>query len=162
MLSEPIQDCLCGSEKRYDECCGKFINTAQTAENPEQLMRSRYTAYILKNENYLLKSWHESTRPDSLDLTNDSTQWKKLKIISATENDVHFVAYFTQDTLNKEKIYALTEISRFVKDKNWQYLEGENVKTVQLTKNMPCPCQSGKKYKRCCENDLIKTHHYAP
>ena len=151
---EPARNCLCGSEKRYDECRGKFINATQAVETPEQLMRSRYSAYALKNENYLLKSWHKSTRPDSLDLTNDSTQWKKLKIIAASENKVHFVAYFTQDTLNKEKIYALTEISHFVKDKNWQYLEGEDVKTVQLTKNMPCPCQSGKKYKRCCENEL--------
>lgn len=117
-------------------------------------MRSRYSAYILKNENYLLQSWHESTRPDSLDLTIDTTQWKKLKIISTAENKVHFVAYFTQDTLNKEKIYALTEISNFVKDKNWQYLEGEDVKTVQLTKNMLCPCLSGKKYKRCCGQSL--------
>lgn len=155
MLSiEPTQSCLCGSEQSFKECCGKFINSIQTTETPEQLMRSRYSAYILKNENYLLQSWHESTRPESLDLTIDTTQWKKLKIISATENNVHFVAYFTQDTLNKEKLYALTEISHFVKDKNWQYLEGEDVKTVQLTKNMLCPCLSGKKYKRCCGQSL--------
>ena len=117
-------------------------------------MRSRYSAYILKNGDYLLKSWHTSTRPGSLDLKDDSTQWKKLKIISASENKVHFVAYFTQDTLNKEKTYALTEISNFVKDEIWQYMNGEEVKTVQLTKNMPCPCQSGKKFKRCCEIEL--------
>ncbi len=117
-------------------------------------MRSRYSAYVLKNEDYLLKSWHPSTRPESLDLKDDSTQWKKLKIISAFENKIHFVAYFTQDTLNKEKIYALTETSNFVHEKGWKYLDGENVKTVQLTKNMPCPCQSGKKYKRCCETTL--------
>lgn len=151
MLSiEPTQSCLCGSEQSYEDCCGKLINTIQAAENPEQLMRSRYSAYILKNESYLLHSWHKSTRPDSLDLTIDTTQWKKLKIISATEKNVHFVAYFTQDTLNKEKTYALTENSHFIKDVNWQYLEGEDVKTIQLTKNMLCPCQSGKKYKRCC------------
>jgi len=113
-------------------------------------MRSRYTAYVLKNENYLLKSWHTSTRPDSLELKDDSTQWMKLKIISTSENKVNFVAYFTQNTLNKDKIYALTENSNFIKEKNWQYLDGEDVKTVQLTKNMLCPCLSGKKYKRCC------------
>ncbi len=113
-------------------------------------MRSRYSAYVLKNEDYLLKSWHKSTRPESLELQDDSTQWMKLKIISASENKVHFAAYFTQDMLNKDKIYALTEVSNFIKEKIWQYLEGEDVKTVQLTKNMPCPCQSGKKFKRCC------------
>ena len=117
-------------------------------------MRSRYSAYTLKNEDYLLKSWHESTRPESLDLKDDSTQWMKLKIISYTEKQIHFVAFFTQDTLNKEKIYALTEVSNFVEDKHWQYMDGEDVRTIQLTKNMPCPCRSGKKYKRCCGSDL--------
>ncbi|GMR15894.1 MAG: YchJ family protein [Gammaproteobacteria bacterium] len=115
-------------------------------------MRSRYTAYSLKNETYLLKSWHQSTRPASLDLKNDTTQWLGLKVISSFEKTVNFVAYFTQDTLNKEKIYALTETSNFIKDKNWFYLDGQDVKTTQLTKNMPCPCQSGKKVKRCCGN----------
>ena len=147
---EPTKICFCGSLQPYKECCGKFISSPKAVENPDQLMRSRYCAYKLKNEKYLLQSWHESTRPESLDLSSDTTQWKGLKIISTTENSVHFVAYFTQDTLNKEKIYALTENSNFVKNKNWFYLDGQDVKTVQLTKNMPCPCQSGKKYKRCC------------
>lgn len=113
-------------------------------------MRSRYCAYQLKNENYLLQSWHPSTRPESLDLTEDTTQWMGLKIISSSDNTVNFVAYFTQDTLNIEKVYALTEQSNFTKEDKWYYLDGEDVKTVQLTKNMPCPCLSGKKYKRCC------------
>ena len=95
------------------------------------------------------------TREDlDMALTAIEKVGKKLKIISTSENKVHFVAYFTQDTLNKEKIYALTEISNFVKDEIWQYVNGEDVKTVQLTKNMPCPCQSGKKFKRCCFNRL--------
>lgn len=147
---EPRQNCPCGSRQQYQECCDKFISGTQHATSPEQLMRSRYCAYALKNENYLLKSWHPSTRPGSLDLSQDSTQWKELKIISAINDNVHFVAYFTQDTLNKDKTYALSEQSHFVKETNWFYLDGDEVKTVQLTKNMPCPCLSGKKYKRCC------------
>lgn len=150
MLTNSATLCPCGSNKTYNDCCGQFINGSQYPDSAEQLMHSRYSAYVLKNENYLLKSWHASTCPDSLDLKDDSTQWKRLKIISASGNNVNFVAYFTQDTLNKEKIYALTETSHFVKDKIWQYINGEDVKTVQLTKNMLCPCQSGKKYKRCC------------
>ena len=151
---EDAQSCLCGLEQSYKNCCGRFIDSKQPPETPEQLMRSRYSAYILKNENYLLQSWHSSTRPESLDLTHDSTQWKKLKIISTDKKDIFFVAYFTQNTLNKEKIYALTEVSHFVKEGGWFYLNGDEVKTIQLTKNMPCPCQSGKKYKRCCETEL--------
>ena len=155
MMINPGTNCFCGSAKSYEACCSKYINKNKTVETPEQLMRSRYSAYHLKNEKYLLQSWHESTRPESLDLTHDSTQWKKLKIISADENHVHFAAFFTQDTLNKEKIYALTEKSHFVKDNDWFYLDGDDVETIQLTKNMSCPCQSGKKYKRCCLLDIL-------
>ena len=154
MLTNEIDRCPCGSGETYNDCCGSFISYSRYPEKPKQLMRSRYSAYILKNEDYLLKSWHESTRPESLDLKADSTQWKKLKIISASESKVIFVAFFTQDTLNNEKKYALTESSNFVKDDHWQYIDGDEVKTIQLTKNMSCPCQSGKKYKRCCEVDL--------
>jgi SEC-C motif domain protein len=151
MLNEPRLNCHCGSEHSFQNCCEKFISGSQFPDSPEQLMRSRYSAYLLKDESYLLKSWHKSTRPELLDLKEDSTQWKALKIISSIENNVYFVAFFTQDSLNKDKTYALTEESHFIKDENnWFYLDGSDVKTVQLTKNMLCPCQSGKKYKRCC------------
>lgn len=154
-MFESDENCFCGSDKTYEECCAKYINKIKTAENPEQLMRSRYSAYHLKDEKYLLQSWHKSTRPESLDLTHDSTQWKKLKIISSGEKHVHFAAFFTQDTLNKEKIYVLSEKSHFVKESNWFYLDGNDVETIQLTKNMLCPCLSGKKYKRCCLLDIL-------
>ncbi len=155
MLSNFEQACFCGSDKILQQCCLPFINGEQFPENPEQLMRSRYSAYILKKGDYILKSWHASTRPKSLNLSEDTTQWKGLRIISSTDTHVHFVAYFTQDTLNKEKVYALTENSRFIKEGHWFYLDGEDVNTVQLTKNMLCPCQSGKKYKRCCALKII-------
>ena len=115
MLNDSLNFCPCGSGEKFNLCCGNYINSKQTPKSPEQLMRSRYCAYLLKNENYLLNSWHESTRPESLDLTEDSTQWMKLKIISANENNVNFVAFFTQDTLNNQKVYALTEHSHFIK-----------------------------------------------
>ena len=151
---ETHQNCLCGLEQSYKNCCGRFIESKLSPETPEQLMRSRYSAYVLKNERYLLESWHASTRPKSLEIAHDSTHWEKLKIISTGEKVVCFVAYFTQNTLNKEKTYALTELSHFVKEKKWFYLNGDEVKTIQLTKNMSCPCQSGKKYKRCCGENL--------
>ncbi len=155
MLNKSATPCFCGSQQNFELCCNKFITKQAQPETAEQLMRSRYSAYILKNESYLLNSWHETTRPESLELTNDSTQWMGLKIIDTADNTVEFVAYFTQDTLNRDKIYALTETSHFVKENIWQYIEGESVKTVQLTKNMPCPCQSGKKFKRCCGEKLL-------
>ncbi|MFK5914389.1 MAG: YchJ family metal-binding protein [Woeseiaceae bacterium] len=139
--------CLCGASNIFNVCCGKFILNHGATDSAEQLMRSRYSAYILKDQNYLLKTWHESTRPSSLDLDNDSTQWKKLKIISASKDIVQFVAYF----IANNDYFALSETSHFIKDTQWFYEKGNEVKTIKLTKNMPCPCLSGKKFKRCCE-----------
>ena len=154
MPSHSEQTCFCGSRQSFAQCCEKFINCKQSPSTPEQLMLSRYSAYILKKGDYILQTWHPSTRPESLDLTNDTTQWKGLKIITTADDRVHFVAYFTQDTLNKDKVYALIENSRFLKEDNWFYLDGEEVNTLQLTKNMLCPCQSGKKFKRCCALEI--------
>ena len=150
MLSSNRQTCPCGSGQSYETCCGKYISNNEIPSTPEQLMRSRYSAYTLKNERYLLQSWHPSTRPDSLDLATDATQWRKLKIISSTDNSVHFVAFFRDIINGKETEFYLSENSEFIKDDKWYYLKGIDLKTSELTKNMPCPCQSGKKFKRCC------------
>lgn len=150
MLIEPAQACPCDSGKSFNDCCASYINAMQYPVRVEQLMRSRYTAYVLKNEEYLIKSWHESTRPDSLDLQNDTTQWKKLKIISSSEDTVHFVAFFYNSIYADDRVFYLSEESEFIKDKRWFYLKGKELNTSELSKNMLCPCHSGKKFKRCC------------
>lgn len=154
MLNKSVHACPCGSGQTFDDCCGKYISYKQAPETPEQLMRSRYSAYGLKDEDYLLKSWHESTRPESLDLENDTTQWKKLKIISVSANTVHFAAFFTSIINGKESYFCLSEESKFLKDSHWFYLEGKDVKSTELSKNMLCPCQSSKKFKRCCATNI--------
>ena len=154
MLNEPVINCLCGSNNSFNNCCGKFINKTAFPEAPEQLMRSRYSAYVKKNEDYVLSSWHPSTRPQSLNLKNDTTQWKKLKIISTKDEFVHFVAFFTEEIKGIKHSLCLSEKSIFIKETNWFYLEGTGLKTIELTKNMSCPCQSGKKFKRCCETEM--------
>lgn len=147
---EPANDCPCGSTEAFAYCCQKYISDKACPETPEQLMRSRYSAYVLKNENYLLKSWHKSTRPMALDLKHDTSIWKKLKIISAKNDKVAFVAYFINLVNGKEQLFSLYEESQFVKETHWFYLEGIDLRTTELSKNMLCPCQSGKKFKRCC------------
>lgn len=154
MLNKTLHDCPCGSGKSFKSCCGKYISYKQYPDTPEQLMRSRYSAYVLKDEEYLLKTWHESTRPDSLELKSDTSQWKKLKIISASENKVQFVAFFSDLINNKEHHFSLYEESLFVNENHWFYLEGNELKTTELSKNMPCPCRSGKKFKRCCATEI--------
>jgi len=89
-------------------------------------MRSRYAAYSLGKEWYLLNTWHESTRPSHLSLDRDATRWVGLEIRSApgTNNDegfVEFVARFKQNG----KAGKLHERSRFVKEADrWFYVDG--------------------------------------
>ena len=116
-------------------------------------MRSRYSAYVLRDSAYLRDTWHLSTRPADLDISKDETPWQRLVIADLEkggENDsegvVEFAAYFQGGQLH--------ERSRFIKEGgNWFYLDGEMLPPLKQEKpgrNAPCPCGSGKKYKRCC------------
>ncbi len=116
-------------------------------------MRSRYSAYVLQRADYLLQTWHPSTRPASLDLAAENVVWLKLEIIetkqgSAKDDEglVEFVAHSQGGQLH--------ERSRFRKESSyWYYLDGAllpPVATVKPGRNDPCPCGSGKKFKKCC------------
>jgi len=68
--------CPCGSGHAYSACCGRFIDQGLLPQTAEQLMRSRYTAFTQANEPYLLATWHETTRPGSLDFEpGESVKW---------------------------------------------------------------------------------------
>lgn len=116
-------------------------------------MRSRYSAYTLKLGDYLYATWHPSTRPLSLDIQSDETPWLRLEVIATdkgvegdSEGIVEFSAHYQGGQLH--------ERSRFVKEEGkWFYLDGEILPPVVAAKpgrNEPCPCGSGKKFKKCC------------
>lgn len=97
------------------------------APTPEALMRSRYSAYVLSNEPYLLATWHASTRPEKLNLNEQTTiKWSGLDIISAPEAGsdagfVEFVARF-KDNGRAGKVH---ERSRFRRENDrWFYVDG--------------------------------------
>lgn len=89
-------------------------------------MRSRFSAYCLGNEAYLLKTWHASTRPASLDLDKHAVKWVGLEIIDAPEvhgdsATVEFIARYKQNG----RAGRLHENSRFRRDRSqWFYLDG--------------------------------------
>ncbi len=123
--------CPCGSGRDYAKCCARFIEGDEVAANSEALMRSRYTAYTLNAEAYLLATWHPSTRPKSLPLdANDKTRWlglevKRFAVDAADENRavVEFVARFKVGGNRAERLH---EISRFVREGGrWFYVDGE-------------------------------------
>jgi SEC-C motif-containing protein len=99
-----------------------------TAPTAEALMRSRYSAYVLALEHYLLATWHSSTRPTQLDLAADEkTQWLGLEIkrhekTGADSAIVEFVARYKTGG----RAHRLHETSRFIReDGRWHYVDGE-------------------------------------
>lgn len=123
------QTCPCGSGLAYTRCCEPCLCGEAIATSAEQLMRSRYTAYVMHHAAYLLNSWHPSTRPQHLELEQDPpTNWLGLKIISTesgnagdTEGWVEFVARYKIHG----KAHRLHEKSRFIHEEGrWYYLDG--------------------------------------
>jgi SEC-C motif-containing protein len=135
--------CPCGSDQLFEQCCDPIINGVP-AKTAEELMRSRYSAYVLGHWQYLWESWHLDTRPSSVSPTN--TEWLGLSIVKSTSSTVEFIAGFREGS----KIMVLHETSRFEQvDNRWCYLDGI-CDITEAGRNTACPCGSGKKTKRCC------------
>ena len=78
-MSAPLP-CPCGLPRRYDDCCGRYTSGNTPAPTAEALMRSRYSAYALALEHYLLATWHPSTRPAALELDAARAKWLGLEV----------------------------------------------------------------------------------
>ena len=142
--------CICGKDREYKECCGAIITHKREAKTPEELMRSRYSAYVKGDVAYLLESsLNENRDPNEAKLIEEfasSVVWLKLDIVNAEDDIVEFKAYYKENG----KIQLLHEKSRFVQvDGVWNYKDGE-LYNSKIERNEPCPCGSGKKYKKCC------------
>lgn len=130
----------------YDSCCEPF-HVGVAPETPEQLMRSRFSGFVLGLTEYIEQTWHPSTRPSDLVLSPDE-HWLKLEIVKACDSQVHFRAYFKDEG----GFAVLDEISDFVfEDNHWFYVNGKTeTHGVSLGRNDECLCGSGKKFKKCC------------
>jgi len=122
-----VSTCHCGSGKPYATCCGRLHSGAENAASAEALMRSRYSAYVLKLEDYLLATWHPDTRPAELDLAADDSKWLGLEVKKHTVQDAsHATVEFVARYRIAGRGYRLHEISRFVReDGSWFYLDGD-------------------------------------
>jgi len=146
--------CPCGSGLAYGECCGPFLSGIASPESAASLMRSRYTAFCLKDAAYVLKTWHPSKRPGILDFSGDETVWRGLSVLRHegggafdSEGIVEFVASYQQGG----KLLRLHETSRFLREAGeWRYVDGDIHPEAKSGRNDPCSCGSGKKYKKCC------------
>ena len=156
--------CACGSEKNYSECCEVFIKGTKKAPTAVALMRSRYTAFAVRELDYIYNTHHESTRKD-LDMDSIkswalNSEWLGLEIRETskgtekdTEGQVEFKCIFNFN--GAEQVHH--ELSTFTKENGqWFFVDGSmknnTVRRVEpkVGRNDPCPCGSGKKAKKCC------------
>jgi len=125
--------CYCNSKNEFQNCCERIIKKVHHANSPEQLMRSRYTAFALKNFDYLLATHDPKTKAD-FDLKSNqswanSVEFTKLEIIKSTADQnkgtVEFKAYYTE--IQSKKNFIHHELSQFRKENNiWYFVSGEN------------------------------------
>lgn len=121
--------CACGSTLSFERCCSPFLTGSQLATSAEQLMRSRYTAFVREDEAYLKSTWHPDTRPSRVRLGRQ--RWLGLSIRATCDGGaqdltgtVEFVARFKVLGAG----HRLHEVSRFEKiDGRWYYLDGEHL-----------------------------------
>jgi len=157
--------CPCGSGRSYDDCCMPCITGASPAVTPEQLMRSRYTAYVKGACDYLFETTHPDHRANydhkGTEEWSRNARWLGLEIISAeggvgedTTATVEFIARYRERGIERQH----HEQGHFLKDGGrWYFTEGEMVKNRPIVRTMPkigrndpCSCGSGLKYKKCC------------
>ncbi|WP_075972392.1 YchJ family protein [Glutamicibacter halophytocola] len=114
----------------YQECCQRFhdgrADGSALPETAEQLMRSRYSAFVAGLAPYLLATWHESTRPQELEL-DPQMRWTGLEIITtrsggaeASRGVVEFAAHYLEGQREAQQ----HEVSTFVRENGaWFYLD---------------------------------------
>jgi len=155
-----MKACPCGSGSNFDECCEPYLKGEAVPPTAEALMRSRYTAYTIEDYDYVIRTTHSSNRPTPEDFTDDvKLDWTGLEIVDTAAGqegddagEVEFIARYNL----KGKPLNQHERSSFVREEGqWFYMDGDfvkgaPVKSAKVGRNEPCPCGSGRKYKKCC------------
>lgn len=157
--------CACGSGKEFGECCEPLIKGDALPETAEALMRSRYTAYVRGAIDYILNTVHPDKRAghdeNSIRNWSQSSKWQGLEIMSTEEGgaeDDEGVVEFLARFRDKQGPRKHHEIARFKKHEGrWFFFDGAPPKVTTVVRdspkvgrNDPCPCGSGRKYKKCC------------
>jgi SEC-C motif-containing protein len=169
-------NCPCGSKQSFSDCCEPYLSGAKLPPTAQALMRSRYVAYVQKDIAYLKKTLARESAADydanAAKAWAEQAQFKGLQILSTDKGDlgdkkgtVEFVATFVEDGETLEH----HEVSEFRKTEKgeWRFVSGEahthkagehhhHAKpeavvrdAPKVGRNDPCPCGSGKKFKKC-------------
>lgn len=152
--------CPCGSSRAFDECCGPIIAGAP-APTAEALMRSRYTAFANRTLDHVERTHAPEVRDDfnraEAERLAEECEWHGLEIRRVTETgdsaEIEFMLRFRREQQNITHV----ALSRFKRDNGqWLYVDSDfnlpqiTKRVTKVGRNDPCPCNSGKKTKKCC------------
>lgn len=124
--------CPCGRQHQkktlpYGQCCGRWLESESPAPDAESLMRSRYCAFVLEREPYLLKTWHASHRPARIEF-EPGVKWLGLDVRTHTQDDATHaqVEFVARQKPASGAAVRLHERSRFVLEAGaWLYVDGD-------------------------------------
>jgi SEC-C motif-containing protein len=164
-----MDPCPCGSGRSAAECCLPVIRRERSAATAEELMRSRYTAFTTGDVDWIMESHHPDTvgeiDRDEVAQWSSASEWLGLKIRDTeaggpddAEGSVTFRARYKVQGQQVDHV----ERAHFERDNGeWRFhtvIEEEGDERPELVpvtakatvgRNDPCPCGSGKKYKKC-------------
>lgn len=157
--------CPCGSGLAFETCCEPFLIEREKPSTATALMRSRYSAYALGAVDYLYKTSGSKVRKEfdaeSSRKWAESATWTGIEIISEEGGGaddetgvIEFIAHYSV----KDSEFNHHERAEFAKvDGVWRFIDGRIFGTdpirrdePKVGRNDPCPCGSGKKFKKCC------------
>jgi len=161
-MTETNETCPCGSGASFAACCEPIIKGTRESETAEELMRARYSAFATQAIDFIVTSTHSRTRHE-IDLTfirewSETSTWQRLEILEVKQVNENkaFVSFEAQFSQNGED-HRHREKSVFERENGqWRFVTGDELKnptvryeTPRPGRNDPCPCGSGKKYKKC-------------
>ncbi|MBB1251353.1 SEC-C domain-containing protein [Rhizobium sp. G21] len=154
--------CPCGSGRFEISCCDPYL-AGKPAPTAESLMRSRYTAFTRGDLDHIERTCAGEARlafhRASLALSIAKTEWLGLTIEDVRaggEEDEKGTVRFTVRYREGGRLFSQTETSEFQRlADGWRYMRGDVGRASQPAatasgRNDPCPCGSGKKFKKCC------------
>ena len=159
------ENCPCNSGKKFGECCGPIIAGSALAPTAEALMRARYTSYVTGDVMFLktsaVKAIQAEFNEEESAAWSRAARWHGLEVIRVEkggENDDTGVVEFRATYTANGEFCNHHEVSTFVREPDgWKFEDGTLVaekpvvrEEAKVGRNDPCPCGSGKKYKKCC------------
>lgn len=152
----PIAPCPCGDGQSYADCC-QPLHQGQTAPHAGRLMRSRYSAYVLGLIDYLvhttLPAQQAQLERKAMEQWSSESRWLGLQVVQedpasggSARAQVTFTARWVDADGREQSHLECSDFCRL--GERWYFIDPNH--PVSASRNDPCPCGSGRKFKQCC------------